>query len=537
MNIIHKLEIRNNKLQDVLYVYYPAKYEFALDFNTTKKNVKEVSQKIREYVTKNKSKFKKGSILIVLNGVMIGSVLLSQLVTPQTNIEPINNQIISEIKIQNSKNENAVKAYLKEEKNQNSNKVQNQKNTESIQKNTNVKKENVKNNSKEKNENSKTEEKTTTSPNIEHITQEVTSPSDSQTIIDETNLPSKDEHINEETNMPSIENDNVTSNNEHTDEESSNLPNSEEINQKDSNEENPSKDTVKIKEEITTPSLNNPPETVDASQLTNIQVDIMVPVQLKTGEIVRIKLNDYLIGVIGAEMPAEFNIEALKAQAVAARTYALKRVAAGTILTTDSNTQNYMNESQLKEMWGNSFDKYYNKIKDAVYSTSNETITYNGTFIDALYFSTSNGRTEDAENVWGYSVPYLKSVDSNFEIGSRYYYSQKIFSREEFCKKLEIEDSSSISIEILEKTIGERVDKISINNKIYSGIQIRSILGLNSADFDIEVVEDSVIIDVRGNGHGVGMSQRGANILADKGLSYKEILKYYYTDVEISKNL
>lgn len=147
----------------------------------------------------------------------------------------------------------------------------------------------------------------------------------------------------------------------------------------------------------------------------------LVTVVRSSGIILQIELEEYLIGVVGGEMPASFNVEALKAQAVVARTYTLKRISEGKVLTDTEATQVYKDNSQLQALWGSGFNTYYNKVKNAVNSTNGEYITYNGKYIDAVYHSTSNGTTEDAVHVWGYNIPYLKSVNSSWDLNASTY--------------------------------------------------------------------------------------------------------------------
>jgi stage II sporulation protein D len=248
---------------------------------------------------------------------------------------------------------------------------------------------------------------------------------------------------------------------------------------------------------------------------------------------VSIALEDYVVGVVGAEMPASFSPEALKAQAVVARTYALKRVAENKTITDTNTNQIYKDNNQLKAIWGSSYDTYYNKIKNAVESTKKEYVAYNGYYIDALYHSTSNGKTEDPINVWGGSFPYLKSVDSHWDVSASSYERTQNVSAETFSSTLGIPFTVDTPIEILSKTIGDRINQIKIGDNIYRGIDIRDLFGLRSADFDVTVSGDTIIFTTRGYGHGVGMSQYGANGMAKEGYGYRDILSHYYPNTNI----
>lgn len=257
-----------------------------------------------------------------------------------------------------------------------------------------------------------------------------------------------------------------------------------------------------------------------------------ITVHRSNGEIINLSMTDYLIGVVASEMPAEFNLEALKAGAVTARTYALKKLEDGGVLTDTVSTQVYSDNTQLREKWGSSFDKYYNKIKEAVEATDNVVIKYQGSLISALYFSTSNGYTESAKEVFGYDIPYLQSVESEVDKETTPYLRTIEKSELEILNILGITNLSNI--EVISRTSSGRVKEMKIDNKVYSGTELRNLLGLRSTDFTIEVKDGTVKITTKGYGHGVGMSQYGANKLASQGYSYQDIIKHYYTNVEIT---
>ena len=245
-------------------------------------------------------------------------------------------------------------------------------------------------------------------------------------------------------------------------------------------------------------------------------------------------IDDYVIGVISCEMPAEFNMEALKANAVAARTFALYQIKNNSSYNPyESKEQCYISPEEQKEKWGNSYNKYYKKISDAVYSTKNEIITYNDDVIKAFYFSTSNGQTENVQTVFKQDYDYLKSVSSDWDKHVNGFQKQKTLSTKEFLNLLKISDNRINNINVT-KNNTNHVDNLEVNNIYFSGTEFRKILSLRSTDFDIEYNDNEVIITTRGYGHGVGMSQYGANEMAKKGYNYKDILKHYYTGVEIN---
>lgn len=249
-----------------------------------------------------------------------------------------------------------------------------------------------------------------------------------------------------------------------------------------------------------------------------------------------INVEDYIIGVVASEMPASFNEEALKAQAVAARSYALYKMENSKKnydVVTDVSNQGYIALDEMKKKWNSDFDKYYNKIKNAVMETKGEVMYYDNKIIEAYYFSMSNGYTEYASLVFSEDKDYLQSVISIYDNESiKNFIYKKEFDINDFCNKLSI-SCNNIDINNIEKSSTGRINNITINNKKYKGTEVRKLLKLRSTDFNIEIDNNKVIITTKGYGHGVGMSQYGANGMAKDGYNYKEILKYYYKNVEI----
>ena len=294
---------------------------------------------------------------------------------------------------------------------------------------------------------------------------------------------------------------------------------------------NPSLDTSK--EEVTDPKEDIKQETVQDEKPEKI---FQNPVTIKrsNGDIIILELEEYLIGVVASEMPASFHIEALKAQAIAARTYTLRRIAENKTLTDTTSTQVYKDLNQLKKEWGNNFSTYYEKVKKAVEATKGMYLSYNGYYIDAVYHSTSNGFTTDAKEVWGNDIPYLQSVESPWDINTTFYEKTKKVSTEEWNKIFGITYDENTTIEILEKDKSGRILSVQIGNQIFSGKQFQSLLKLQSTDFEIKVENNTFIITTHGWGHGVGMSQFGAHGMAKEGYTFDQILKYYYKGVQIS---
>ena len=293
-------------------------------------------------------------------------------------------------------------------------------------------------------------------------------------------------------------------------------------------EENKNKVELKTTKNIdTTQVVNNQKEKQEKVQKVDIIYD---------DEIVNLDLEDYVLGVVACEMPASFDIEALKAMAVASRTFALYKITTNKNykLSTTTKDQCYITVDKMKKNWGNSFEKNYEKIKTAVSETKNEYLTYKDKVIIAFYFSISNGYTENCENVFSQKLDYLKSVDSSWD--KEYDYKQKTvnFTEKDFLNKLGINDSSIKDIQIDRSNTG-RVSTIKVNDKSFKGTNFRTLLGLRSTDFEITKKDNKVYIETKGYGHGVGMSQYGANAIANKGYTYDEILKYYYTGVKINE--
>ena len=248
----------------------------------------------------------------------------------------------------------------------------------------------------------------------------------------------------------------------------------------------------------------------------------------------KLNLEEYVQGVVAAEMPASFPIEALKAQAIAARTYALKKKYEGQRLTTSSKfDQAWLSKEDLKDKWSaNNFFSNWSKVSTAVEETEGLVLVYDNQLITAAYHSTSGGQTAAAVEVWGGNVPYLKSVDSYCESESPYYNQQQFFSWQQLSKKLNT--SNYKQAQIISRSNSGRVLKIKINKQIFSGRNIRQKLGLNSTKFRVVQSSQGIKFIVDGFGHGVGMSQYGAQGLAQRGCNFIEILNYYYPHAEIS---
>ncbi len=249
------------------------------------------------------------------------------------------------------------------------------------------------------------------------------------------------------------------------------------------------------------------------------------------------ELEDYVIGVVAAEMPASFNIEALKAQAVASRTYAAYKIKSSNQdydVVTDVSNQSYITVSEMQQKWQTDFYKYYEKVKEAVNATKGQIMMYDDEIVEAYYFAMSNGYTEDVSLVFSEEKDYLKSVESAYDNNSLKNFTYTVeFTKQEICTKLNV-DCNTLNFKNIERSSTNRVNNITVNNTTFKGTKFRSLLGLRSTDFDIQNNGDKIIITTRGYGHGVGMSQYGANGMANDGYKYDEILKYYYKNIKIS---
>ncbi|MBM4761513.1 stage II sporulation protein D [Bacillus sp. B15-48] len=281
-----------------------------------------------------------------------------------------------------------------------------------------------------------------------------------------------------------------------------------------------------------------------AEPLADSAVEVAV-FRTAQSQLEKVPLDEYLYGVVSAEMPAEFELEALKAQALTARTYYLRHILTnetstlpeGAEVTDTEAHQVYKNRDELKRQWGADYDWKMSKVIEAVRATDGQILTYEGNPITATFFSTSNGYTENSEDYWSNKYPYLRSVESPWDKASPKFTEQTIMPISDFERRLGVQLSDRTNIgTILERTPGNRVGKVEIAGKVLSGKDVRERLGLNSSDFKWQVKGDNVIIETTGYGHGVGMSQYGANGMAAEGKTYEDIVKHYYKGVEITSS-
>lgn len=291
----------------------------------------------------------------------------------------------------------------------------------------------------------------------------------------------------------------------------------------------------------------------------NIKTEDMNPYYLKyqkikllhteSGEIEELDMNEYLYGVVSAEMPASYEKEALKAQAIVARTYTIYK-----ILNKKHENADICDDSTCCQAWISKEDRLskweesqresnWNKICECVKETQGKIVTYENKPIDAFFHSNSGGITELPVNVWGGTgYPYLQSVETSGEEAYTQYSSEVTLTKDQLLNKLKekyediaIDFSNSDDIKIMEYTEGTRVKTIKFGNHELSGVETRTLLGLKSTNFEVKIDGDNIKFSVKGYGHGVGMSQTGADSMAKQGSNAEDIIKHFYTGVEISE--
>ena len=256
------------------------------------------------------------------------------------------------------------------------------------------------------------------------------------------------------------------------------------------------------------------------------------------------EFEEYLVGVLAAEMPALYPLDALKAQAVASRTYAYRALGMDTSqINPNQLGQAYIDEQGRKEKWGANVEKYEAKIRRAVEETKGVIMVQDEEPILAVFHAVSRGKTESAENIWQNESPALKMVDSNFDENAPGYLTTITMSAAEAAGKLQnafptltLTSAPFVEqIQVVSRTDAGYIKEIQIGNLSLTGRQVREILGLRSADFTITQQNDQLTITTKGYGHGAGMSQFGAGYLAKEGKTWKEILSYYYQNISLEK--
>lgn len=267
-----------------------------------------------------------------------------------------------------------------------------------------------------------------------------------------------------------------------------------------------------------------------------------------TNQVEELNLDEYLYGVVSSEMPANFEKEALKAQAVVARTYTLYKIMQGNkhknadICDDSTCCQAWISKQERLKRWkAENREEYWNKIVNCVNETKGKMVTYEGKPINAFFHSNSGGYTEAPLDVWGGSgYAYLQSVQTAGEDAYSQYSSKTTMTKKEFIEKIKKEHSNfkidfneKDCIKVKEYTKGNRIKTIKVGNLELSGVEIRTLCGLRSANFKVTIEKDNIVFEVIGYGHGVGMSQTGADSLAKQGYDYEKIICHFYTGVKV----
>lgn len=286
---------------------------------------------------------------------------------------------------------------------------------------------------------------------------------------------------------------------------------------------------------------DSPPKYEGSLDGVRVRVYLTVKKKVET-----VPLESYVLGVLAGEMPAHFHVEALKAQAVAARTYIVRRLSANAGAEHKADVldsiqhQVYLSKDELSKRWkGKAGEEALSKLRKAVEETRGLVVTYDGEPIEAAFFSTSNGYTENSEDYWGQPIPYLRSVASPWDKALSPRYEAEIsFKKTKLYRALGITGKAAqakLVMKVMERTDGKRIQELDINGKRFSGKEVREKLGLASSHFDWKIEEDTVTITTYGFGHGVGMSQWGANGMAQEGKNAADILLHYYSGARLEQ--
>lgn len=483
MQIEHKQIIDNGNTVIYINIYTEDKYEFAKENFAKSEANKSIRKRIVEYVKEHVNLVQGAIVVIAINGIVVGALSLDK---PEMESKIENNVQASQDIVTGVAEEEKEVPNISDETAENVEQINDEK---EVQKDTNS-------------------QKTENEKNIE----ENEDKKEAATNASKNNSVSKVQNTN---------NTNTTSNSNNT------------------NNNISSSSSVKKEESITASTNNNntvsKEENVKSEDVKSENTTSNYYIKLNNGGVVQnLELEEYIIGVVAAEMPASFNIEALKAQAVAARTYAVKKTSQGRVLVNSTADQVYKTEAQMKSTWGSEYNYYYNRVKSAVEATQGLVLKYNGEYIDAQYSAMTNGKTELPEYVWSFSRPYLQCVSSSWDEQVKNFKVTKSFTYDKVSSALGQIVTKDTEIEVLSRTVSDRVETIRIGSKTYTGVEVRSKLGLRSTDFTIEL-GDMVNITTKGYGHGVGMSQYGANVAANEGYTYSQILSHYYVGAVLTK--
>jgi len=286
----------------------------------------------------------------------------------------------------------------------------------------------------------------------------------------------------------------------------------------------------------TAPTTANPQAPIQKTETVKVLIS-------STNEIKEMPMEDYLFGVLAGEMPALYEAEALKAQAVCAYTFALWRKQGNSDKSYDisddyTTDQCYISPEAANEKWGSKANEYETKMRSAIAEVMGQKLTYNGEIILSVYHAVSSGKTESAKNVWGKDYPYLQAVSSVDDILANNYTTTATATAEQIATALSITADEVVKngLADITRTESGTVKTLKIGAKEFKGSEIRKALDLKSSNFEIAFKDNAFVFTVYGYGHGVGMSQNGANCMAKQGSTYKEILSHYYTNCELMRN-
>lgn len=303
---------------------------------------------------------------------------------------------------------------------------------------------------------------------------------------------------------------------------------------------------------VPTPTHTPSPTRIDLYAYYHFTETQQIPVyDHREDKLIVMDFERYILGVVGAEMPTAYAPEALKAQAVAARTYALHKILHGgckshpeaACCTNSKCCQAYISDARMHERWGEEADARFNLLAEAVMSTAGEVLVYDGEVISALFHACSGGMTENSENVYSNALPYLRGVESPYEQPMR---TQTVeVSYAEAAEKINAAypdarvtaETVRDAVELAAVYPSGRVKTVRLGKVKITGKKLRPVFDLESAMFTLDKTETGFVFHVKGYGHGVGMSQNGANGYAMHGWTYDRILKHYYTGVSIEPDL
>lgn len=276
-------------------------------------------------------------------------------------------------------------------------------------------------------------------------------------------------------------------------------------------------------------------EKVKSSKGISNATDFIVFLEQKDHSIIQLSMEQYLLGVLASEILPSFHMETLKAQAVLCRTYAIKKMLQERRVQAVNENQIYRDPSFYKFIFMDQYETYIHRLKEAIKQTKGQYLAYEKQLIDPIFHSVGNGVTDLASSIGLENQPYLTNVVSAYDQNSPLFLKTTSQSFEQISKQLQIPKEQLKKIQILEVSPGKRIQKIKVGDQIFTGMQFVRLLGLNSNSFSLSIRDDKIEFTTHGLGHGVGLSQYGANEMAERGISYPQILSYYYPNTKLWK--